>query len=63
MDIPAEERFRVLCEITRAQHFAWREAALSLAPDLDPLELVRTIVPPAAMDSWMPSLATNSLTR
>ena len=39
MDVPVEERFRVLCEITRAQHFAWREAALALAPQLDPVEL------------------------
>jgi hypothetical protein len=41
MDVPTEERFRVLCEITRAQHFAWREAALALAPHLDPRELTR----------------------
>lgn len=41
MDVPTEERFRVLCEITRAQHFAWREAALALAPQLDPGELTR----------------------
>lgn len=40
MDPSLDQRFKVLCEITRAQHFAWREAALSLAPDLDPLELV-----------------------
>ncbi len=32
---PVEKRFGILCEITRAQHFAWREAALSVAPDLD----------------------------
>jgi hypothetical protein len=41
MDVPVEERFRVLCEITRAQHFAWREAALALAPHLDPHVLTR----------------------
>ena len=41
MDVPVEERFRVLCEITRAQHFAWREAALALAPHLDPGTLTR----------------------
>ena len=41
MDIPAEQRFKVLCEITRAQHFAWREAALALAPEIDPRELTR----------------------
>ncbi|UCG33613.1 MAG: hypothetical protein JSU68_03065 [Phycisphaerales bacterium] len=39
MDIPIERRFKVLCEIVRAQHFAWREAALALAPQLDPVEL------------------------
>jgi len=39
MDVPIETRFRVLCEITRAQHFAWREAALALAPHLDPKQL------------------------
>ena len=39
MDVPIEQRFKTLCEIVRAQHFAWREAALALAPDLDPLEL------------------------
>ncbi|MHC4413654.1 MAG: L-2-amino-thiazoline-4-carboxylic acid hydrolase [Planctomycetota bacterium] len=41
MDVPTEERFKALCEITRAQHFAWREAALALAPQLDPQELIR----------------------
>lgn len=39
MDVPIETRFKVLCEITRAQHFAWREAALALAPQLDPRQL------------------------
>jgi len=39
MDIPLEKRFKVLCEIVRAQHFAWREAALAMAPDVDPIEL------------------------
>ena len=39
MDIPLETRFKVLCEIVRAQHFAWREAALSMLPELDPVEL------------------------
>jgi hypothetical protein len=39
MDVPIETRFKVLCEITRAQHFAWREAALALAPHLDPRQL------------------------
>ncbi len=39
MDIPHETRFKVLCEIVRAQHFAWREAALAMAPGIDPKEL------------------------
>jgi hypothetical protein len=39
MDIPIEKRFKVLCEIVRAQHFAWREAALALAPQLDAVKL------------------------
>ncbi len=34
MDIPVEKRFKVLCEIVRAQHFAWREAVMVAAPDL-----------------------------
>jgi hypothetical protein len=39
MDVPIETRFKVLCEIVRAQHFAWRQAALNMAPNLDPQEL------------------------
>lgn len=34
-DIPLEERFSVLSKITRAQHFAWREAARQMFPDAD----------------------------
>jgi len=39
MDIPVEKCFKVLCEIVCARHFAWREAALAMAPELDPQEL------------------------
>ena len=39
-EIPIEQRFKVLCEITRAQHFAWREAVVAMAPQLDVQELV-----------------------
>ena len=39
MDIPIEKKFKILCEIVRAQHFAWREAALAMMPDIDPAEL------------------------
>lgn len=30
-----EQRFRILCQITRAQHFAWRAAVSECAPDVD----------------------------
>ena len=40
MDIPIEKKFKTLCEIVRAQHFAWREAALAMAPQVDPEALV-----------------------
>ena len=32
-DIPIEKRFKALVEITRAQHFAWREAVKQLFPE------------------------------
>ncbi len=34
-DIPIEKRFSVLCEISRAQHFAWREAVCTSCPDAE----------------------------
>ncbi len=34
------KRFAVLSEITRAQHFAWREAVAELVPELDPRDVV-----------------------
>ena len=34
-DIPLQRRFDVLCQITRAQHFAWREAVRELCPGVD----------------------------
>ena len=37
---PLEEKFKMLCQITRAQHFAWREAIQRRHPALDPGELV-----------------------
>ena len=33
-NLPAEKRFAILCEIVRAQHFAWREAVAELCPDV-----------------------------
>jgi hypothetical protein len=40
IDIPLEKRFSILCEIVRAQHFAWREAAQELCPDMDTARIV-----------------------
>ena len=39
-DIPLEKKFHILSEITRAQHFAWREAAKQICPDIDPTVFV-----------------------
>lgn len=38
--IPLDTKFRVLCEITRAQHFAWRQACVDHCPDVDPEKIV-----------------------
>jgi hypothetical protein len=38
--IPLQKRFDALCQITRAQHFAWREAVAELCPGVDPAEVV-----------------------
>ena len=35
-----KHRFDVLCQITRAQHFAWRAAVADLCPDVDPAKVV-----------------------
>ncbi len=35
-----DKRFAILCEITRAQHFAWRQAIQELLPDLDTAAVV-----------------------
>ena len=39
-EVPIEKRFRILVEITRASHFAWREAAIKCCPGVDPRDLV-----------------------
>jgi hypothetical protein len=39
-DIPIDKRFAVLSHITRAQHFAWREAVTRICPDVDTREVV-----------------------
>ena len=35
-DIPVDKKFAILCQITRAQHFAWREAVGELSEHVDP---------------------------
>ena len=39
-DMPIEKKFKILCDITRATHFAWREAALELCPQVKPQDFV-----------------------
>ncbi len=39
-DLPIEKRFGILCQISRAQHFAWRQAVQEMCPDLDPEDAV-----------------------
>ena len=38
-DISVKKKFQVLCEIVRAQHFAWYEAVSEMCPDVDPAEV------------------------
>ena len=42
-DIPIEKKFKILSEITRASHFAWREAVVKCCPDVDPQKVVDTM--------------------
>ena len=39
-DIPVEKKFRILVEISRASHFAWREALVRCYPGDDPGRVV-----------------------
>ena len=39
MSVPIDKKFGVLCEITRAQHFAWHAAVRKLCPDVDPAKV------------------------
>ncbi|MDQ7780723.1 MAG: FAD-dependent oxidoreductase, partial [Planctomycetota bacterium] len=41
IEIPLEKRFGILAQITRATHFAWREAATNLAPNVKPYDFVK----------------------
>lgn len=38
-DLPPQKKFEVLCEITRAQHFAWHAAVRKVCPDVDPMKV------------------------
>ncbi len=38
-DIPIEKKFQVLCEIVRAQHFAWHSAVSEMCPHVDPADV------------------------
>lgn len=38
--LPPDKKHAVLCDISRAQHFAWREAVRRRCPDIDPAEVV-----------------------
>ncbi len=40
-EIPVSKKFDVLCQIVRAQHFAWRAAVVETCPDVDPAETVK----------------------
>ncbi len=40
MEYTLEQKFKALCQITRAAHFEWREAFMKMAPDMDPFEAV-----------------------
>ena len=39
-DLSTEKKFSILCQITRAQHFAWRTAVQRLCKDVDAAEVV-----------------------
>ena len=39
-DIPVEKKFAILCDIQRAQHFAWREAVRKMCPDVNVVGVV-----------------------
>jgi hypothetical protein len=39
-EIPIEKRFKILVEISRASHFAWREAVVRFCPEVDAQKLV-----------------------
>ncbi len=40
MSYSLEQKFKALCQITRASHFEWRQAYIEMNPDADPKEAV-----------------------
>ena len=40
MEYTLEQKFKALCQITRATHFEWRETFVKMYPDRDPLEAI-----------------------
>ncbi|MCX6154142.1 MAG: L-2-amino-thiazoline-4-carboxylic acid hydrolase [Candidatus Kapabacteria bacterium] len=51
IEIPIEKKFKILCGIARAQHFAWREACRQLVPELDTTEIVNKMWEVSARDT------------
>ena len=40
MSFTTKQKFDVLCKITRASHFEWREAFIKMFPDVNPMDAV-----------------------
>jgi hypothetical protein len=40
MDMPAEKKFKILCQIARASHFAWRQAVVEACPGVKAEDVV-----------------------
>ena len=43
MSFTTKQKFDVLCKITRASHFEWREAFIKMFPDVNPMDAVMNI--------------------
>ena len=42
-DLPVEKKFEILCQIARAQHFAWHEAVVKMCPGADMAAVVNAM--------------------
>ncbi|MFQ6115448.1 MAG: hypothetical protein ACE5NG_15415 [bacterium] len=40
MEYTLDQKFKALCQITRAAHFEWRATFMKMFPDMDPKEVV-----------------------